>query len=80
MAPSDALLSQALALPETERARLALRLAESLDKCTDGDAEETWAKEVARRVQCLREGTATVISADEAFARVEARLAERRRG
>ena len=78
MSRDDALLAEALELPLVERARLALRLAESLDDTIHPDAEESWAKEVARRVELLRAGRLETISAQEAFERAEAHLAARR--
>lgn len=45
----EAIAVEALALPEDERAELALRLAESLDEQHDADAEDAWALEVAAR-------------------------------
>jgi putative addiction module component (TIGR02574 family) len=78
MSREDALLAEALDLPVVERARLALRLAESLDDTIYPDAEEAWAKEVARRVELLRAGKLETISAREAFRRAEADLASRR--
>jgi putative addiction module component (TIGR02574 family) len=78
MARGDSLLAEALHLPMVERARLALRLAESLDDTIDPDAEQAWASEVGRRVELLRAGELGTVSADEAFEAAEASLAARR--
>jgi len=78
MASADSILAQALELPEDERARVALRLAESLSGPPDPDAEEAWSREIARRIERLRDGTARTVSADVAFERAHARLARRR--
>lgn len=77
MRSSDTLLAEALKLPQDERARLALRLAESLDDSADASSEEAWAREVSRRIERLREGTARVVSADQALADAHARLTRR---
>ena len=74
MRPSDALLAEALQLPNEERARLALRLAESLDRAGGADSEDAWAREVSRRIERLREGTAQTMSGADALALARARL------
>ena len=56
MRTSDALLDEALQLPDDERALLALRLAESLAGAPDPESEAAWARGIARRVERLREG------------------------
>jgi putative addiction module component (TIGR02574 family) len=77
MRPSDDLLAEALQLPDEERARLALRLAQSLDRAGGRDSEEAWAREVARRIERLREGTAKTLSGEDALAQARARLSRR---
>ena len=77
MRPSDALLAEALQLPDEERARLALRLAQSLDQSGGRDSEEAWAREVARRIERLRAGTAQTMSGEDALAQARARLSRR---
>jgi putative addiction module component (TIGR02574 family) len=62
-----------LALPASDRARLAKRLIESLDQ--DADIEAAWEREVARRVADLESGTAELSLADEVFAEAR-RLSE----
>jgi len=74
MREPDAILHDALELPEDERARLALRLAESLEPAPAPQAADAWASEVARRIQRLRDGTALTVTSDDALARARARL------
>ncbi len=69
MRETDAILNEALKLPEDERARLALRLSESLGAPPEPNAERAWAGEIARRIERLRDGTARVISSDGALER-----------
>jgi len=45
------LLTQALALPERERAELARELIASLDGLPDPDVDEAWAAEIQRRLE-----------------------------
>jgi putative addiction module component (TIGR02574 family) len=45
------ILEQALALPETERARVVAELLASLDRESDEDAEAEWATEITRRAR-----------------------------
>ena len=78
MRASDSILAEALKLPEEERARVALRLSESLSEPPDADAAAAWAGEIARRIERLRDGSARTVTADEALSRAQARLASRR--
>ena len=78
MRTSDAILEEALKLPEEERARVALRLSESLSGLPDVHAQEAWAGEISRRIARLNDGTARTVTADEALSRARARLAARR--
>jgi hypothetical protein len=78
MRTSDSILAEALELPEEERARVALRLSESLSGMPDAGAAEAWAGEIARRIERLRDGSARTVTADEALSRARARLASRR--
>ena len=48
---------EALALPASQRARLAATLIDSLDASHDADVDEAWRVEVARRVRELEDGT-----------------------
>lgn len=64
----------ALHLPQEDRARLALRLLESLDEEFTTDADKLWANEVSRRAQEIDEGKVDLISAEKLEERVNARL------
>jgi len=69
-----AILEAALALPEEDRAELALHLVESLEAAQDGDLEMAWAAEVADRVEALRVGRAETIPLEDAIANARAHL------
>ncbi|HBP23748.1 MAG TPA: hypothetical protein DEA08_38965 [Planctomycetes bacterium] len=71
--PAEQLLERALELPQSERARLVLRLAESLDAHGDSDPE-AWVEELIRRADEVRAGTAKLIPAKEAFEQARERL------
>ena len=78
VAHADKLLAEALELPEDDRARLALRLAESLEPPPEPTARERWASEITRRIERLRDGTAKVVTAEEALSAARAAVASRR--
>jgi putative addiction module component (TIGR02574 family) len=71
LSPDD-LLTQLLALPTGERARLAESLIASLDE--DPEVEAAWAVEVERRVAELDAGAVEPVPAEEAFRRARERL------
>jgi hypothetical protein len=75
---ADSILAEALALPEEERAGLALRLAESLQPALPPDAGDAWVDEIARRVARLRDGSAKTVSGAEALAAAQSALTARR--
>ena len=62
---SDQLESEALKLPQHERARLAQRLISSLDE--DIEVEQAWYDEAERRLAELESGKAAEIPAKEVF-------------
>ena len=64
----------AVHLPQADRARLALRLLESLDEEFTTDADKLWANEVSRRARRIDEGKVELISAEKLEERVNARL------
>jgi putative addiction module component (TIGR02574 family) len=70
--PTD-LLSDALALPARERAKIAHELLLSLDEGADPDAAEAWVAELEQRAAEVRSGSAT----PKDWASVKARLADR---
>ncbi len=73
---AEKILSEALALEESDRATLAGLLIESLDEAPDEGWEEAWAAEIRRRVAQLDSGDVNTIPWEEA----RARLLERKRG
>jgi putative addiction module component (TIGR02574 family) len=70
----EKLRSEALRLPETERAELAHELVKSLDAPADADAAEAWEKELLRRLAAVDGGTAKLIDRDELRDRMRARM------
>lgn len=68
------LRAEALALPEHERAELALELVRSLDGDVEPDVIAAWDQELQRRLSCVREGTAVLVDRDELRQRLEAQL------
>lgn len=69
--------SEALTLPERERAELAYALVRSLDEPADSDAAEEWDKELARRLNAIDTGTAKLIDREELQRRFRERLERR---
>ncbi|MEZ0268116.1 MAG: addiction module protein [Phycisphaerae bacterium] len=72
-ATTEQLTHDALALPETDRARLAQALLQSLEPTVDEGVAEAWDVEVARRLERVRQGAATGRPADEVFRDIRAR-------
>jgi putative addiction module component (TIGR02574 family) len=70
----EAILSEALALPEDERAALAKRLAETLASDTSSDSDQAWVAEINRRLEDIESGRVQTISSDAMMARVRAKL------
>lgn len=71
------LRSEALMLPEAERAELAHDLVISLDNPTDTGVTEAWDKEILRRLSEIDAGTAKLIDHDEFRRRMQNRLNSR---
>ena len=65
---------QAAQLPQRERARLALRLIESLEPGHDEEVDELWLNEAERRLQEHDRGATQARDADEAIAEIERHL------
>ena len=65
--------SEALSLPEAERAELAHDLVASLDGPADSDAENAWDAEILRRLAEIDSGTAELIDREEFRRRMRAR-------
>jgi putative addiction module component (TIGR02574 family) len=68
------LKEKAAALPEQERAALALSILESLDGPADPDVEEAWQVEIERRIGQIERGEVQLIPGEEVFARLRHRL------
>jgi putative addiction module component (TIGR02574 family) len=71
------LCSEALTLPEAERAELAHELVKSLDAPGDDDAADAWEREILRRLAEIDAGTATLIDRDDFRRRMQARTGSR---
>ena len=67
------ILEEALKLPIEARAALAGSLLESLDEVVDENVEETWADEIARRVDDLNKGKVKTVPWSEARRRILSR-------
>lgn len=66
--------SEALNLPESERAELAHDLVASLDGPADADAGSAWDAEILRRLAEIDSGTAELIDREELRRRMRARM------
>ncbi|NNC66213.1 MAG: addiction module protein [Gammaproteobacteria bacterium] len=65
---------KAARLPHRERARLALKLIESLEPGRDEDVDELWLEETERRLARYDAGGSGSQDADEALSEIEAQL------
>ena len=65
------LLEQVLTLPEHDRAEIAARLLESLDRDGEEDLDEVWIREIERRCAALDSGEAVTSDWNEFRARIE---------
>ena len=66
--------SEALRLPESERAELAHSLVASLDGPADADVEPAWDAQILRRLAEIDSGTAELIDREELRRRMRARM------
>ena len=64
----------AIQLTHRERARLALRLIESLDPGKDEEVDELWLAEAERRLKEYDQGTASARDIDDALSEIEKQL------
>jgi putative addiction module component (TIGR02574 family) len=62
----------ALALPRSERARLAERLIASLDE--NAEVEDAWAAEIKRRLDAIDRGEVELVPAEEVIAEARRRI------
>lgn len=74
MKPEDNIEDQVIGLPHRERARIALKLIESLDPGKDEDVSELWLDEADRRLAAYDSGDTHARDADEVFSEVERQL------
>jgi len=65
---------QAAQLPHRERARLALRLIESLEPGHDEDVDQLWLDEAERRLREHDQGVTQARDAEEAMSEIERQL------
>jgi putative addiction module component (TIGR02574 family) len=70
----ETLKNAAMALPESERAKLASDLVASLDGPYDNEVAKAWDIEICRRINEIEAGSAELLNVDEVLARVRARL------
>lgn len=77
---AEAVLREALTLPETDRADIAGALLRSLEPVKETDVEAAWREEVAARVAALDAGDVETIPWKDLRDRLFARLGERRAG
>ncbi len=70
----EALRSEALALSEDERAKLASDLVASLDGPADPDLSEAWDVEICRRINEIEKNPDLLLEASDVLARARARL------
>lgn len=75
---AEALYDEALSLDETERAKLARLLLESLENERDDAADESWNETIARRARQIDDGSVTTVSWEDARAELLGELERRR--
>ena len=71
---TERIFEDVLALPNDERAELAVRLLQSLDSEKDPDAAEAWAIEIERRCAALDAGETTLSDWHDVRRRIEKEL------
>jgi putative addiction module component (TIGR02574 family) len=67
----ELLLDEALRLPEKDRADLAVKLIQSLDRNPDNDVDAIWAQEIERRCAAVDAGEAVTSDWEEVRSRIE---------
>jgi putative addiction module component (TIGR02574 family) len=70
----DRLFTEALSLPDDQRAALVTRLIDSLDQQVDQDAEAKWSDELERRIRDLDSGAVRPVGWPELRRRLMGRL------
>lgn len=71
---AERIIEDVLSLPEDQRAELAVRLLQSLDREIDPDAEEAWATEIERRCAAVDAGEITLSDWHDVRRRIEKEL------
>ena len=74
MKPENNLEDQVIGLPHRERARIALKLIESLDPGKDEDVSDLWLQEAENRLVAYDAGKTDARDFDEVLDEVERRL------
>jgi putative addiction module component (TIGR02574 family) len=74
---AEQLLDEALRLPEQERAEIAARLIESLEREVDSDVDGAWAAEIERRCAALDAGQAVTSDWNDVRRRIEEEIFHR---
>ena len=74
MKPENNLEDQVIGLPHRERARIALKLIESLDPGKDEDVSDLWLQEAENRLVAYDVGKTDARDFDEVLDEVERRL------
>ena len=72
--PKVSLEDEVAKLPHRDRARIALKLIESLEPGRDEDDSELWLDEAERRLAAYDAGEIGVRDADEVFSEVERKI------
>lgn len=71
---TERVLEDVLALPDDQRAEIAIRVLQSLDREVDPDAEEAWAVEIERRCASVDAGEVTLSEWHDVRRRIEKEL------
>jgi putative addiction module component (TIGR02574 family) len=71
---TERIFEDVLSLPKDQRAELAVRLLQSLDRESDPDAEEAWATEIERRCAAVDAGEITLSDWHDVRRRTEQEL------
>lgn len=70
----DNLRLQISTLSQPERARLARELIMGLDGPDDDSVEQAWGDEIERRISCVKDGTAKLLTRNEFRQRMRGRI------
>lgn len=73
---AEKIYNEVLDLPTEDRLSLLDRLLHVSNLPIQADIDQAWSAEIERREQQVENGTATLIPAEEVFAKINARLAK----